>query len=118
MNNVNIKIPKIDYQIISLSVKEDGVESQLGENDKIYMTVASSPNTEEYIFQKSLDNGISYNSETEKYEIEILSEDTKDMEVNKPYGYDITIYYDGDKPKQKVIGTFEITDKYTFVEVV
>lgn len=117
MSTVNIKIPKIDYQVISLNIKEDGQTSQLGENDNIYMTVSNSPNQAEYIFQKSLGHGIEYNAETEKYDIEILSDDTKDMQVNKQYGYDITIYYEGTKPKQKVIGIFQVTDKYTFVDI-
>ena len=73
------------------------------------------------IFQKSLNNGITYNEETKKYEIEITSEDTEKMQMGENagiYGYDITIYYGGNKPKQKVIGHFKIGTKYTLNEVV
>ena len=114
----NIEIPKLDYQIIVLNIKENGQSVQLGEDDLIFFTVSNNPGTENYKFQKSLENGITYNSTTKKYEIEITSQDTKELTLNVKYGYDITIYYDGDKPKQKVIGTFMITDKFTVNEVI
>ena len=116
VKQVNITIPRLDYKAIPLSIKENGQLVELGENDLLFMTVSKSPYSE-YEFQKSLDNGITYNSTTKKYIIEITSEDTKDLEYGYEYGYDITIYYDGDKPKQKIIGTFSITDKYTVNEV-
>lgn len=114
---INIEIPKIDYLLIPMSIKENGELVQLGENDNLYLTIANSPNSKEYKIQKTLNKGITYNQETGKYEIEFTSEDTKNLSYNVKYGYDITIYYDGNKPKQKVIGTFKITDKYTLEEV-
>ena len=117
IKKVDITIPKLDYKAIPLSIKENGQLVELGENDLLYMTVAKSP-YKDYTFQKSLENGITYDSITKKYIIEITSNDTKDLEYGYDYGYDITIYYDGNKPKQKIIGTFTITDKYTVNEVV
>lgn len=111
----NIEIAKQNYKIINLSVKKDGKAIKLGKNDLIFMTVGSDEKTK---FQKTLGNGISYNEDTKKYEIEIKSEDTKNMEINSKYGYDITIYYDGDKPSQKIIGEFIINKSYTLNEVV
>ena len=52
-----------------------------------------------------------------KQEIEINSEDTKQLAMDIQYGYDITIYYGGNKPKQKVIGKIKIGKKYTLNEV-
>ena len=118
VRNFNIEIPKQDYLIISLAIKKDGEVIKLNENDLIFMTVKKSADNEEIIFQKSLTNGISYNEETRKYDIEIKSEDTSGLTMRKSYGYDITIYYDGDKPKQKIIGKFVIGDKYTLEKVV
>lgn len=115
VKNYDIVIPKQDYQIIELRINEG---QELSENDLIFMTVKRYATDTKIVFQKSLESGISYNQETEKYEIEITSNDTKDMEMKTEYGYDITIYYDGDKPKQKVIGKFKIGDKYTLNEVV
>lgn len=82
------------------------------------MTVKRFASNETFEFQKSLNNGISYNEETKKYEIEINGEDTKNMKMDTPYGYDITVYYDKDKPKQKIIGEFKLGKKYTLNEVV
>lgn len=116
IKNYDITIPKINYQIISLSIMENGQAVKLKENDLMYMTVKTFPENEEVIFQKSLGNGITFNEETMKYEIEILPGDTRDLKL-KDYGYDITIYYEGDKPKQKVIGKFTVCEQYTLNEV-
>ncbi len=113
----NISIPKMDYQIISVSAVEGEIQSKLSDNDLMFMTVKRDPDKEDYEFQKSLGNGITYNEQTKKYEIEITSDDTKNMSTRKSYGYDITVYYDGDKPKQKIKGSFTIKDKYTLNEV-
>lgn len=110
-------MPKKDYLIICFSIKENGENVKLGENDLLFMTVSSSPNKDNYKFQKSLDNGITYNEDTGKYEIEINSEDTNDLKYKFPYGYDITVYYDGNKPSQKVVGEFKVTNKYTLNDV-
>lgn len=114
----NIEIPKQDYQLISLAIKKDGQSTKLADNDLIFMTVRSYANDDKIIMQKSLNNGISYNEETQKYEIEINSEDTKELRMGEKYGYDITVYYDSNKPKQKIIGLLIISDKYTLNEVV
>lgn len=117
----DIEIPKMDYQIIEVSIKEDGQLIELGATDEIYFTVKKNPNDTTPILQKTLEDGITYNEDTGKYEIEIQSDDTKDMvmgEINGIYGYDITIYYGGTKPKQKVIGSLKISNKYTLNEVV
>lgn len=114
----NIELPKQDYLLIELTITNENEESiKLGENDLIYMTVRKDAGSGEIKFQKSLENGITFNEETKKYEIEINSEDTKDLKINTSYGYDITVYYNGNKPKQKVIGTLKIGEKYTLNEV-
>lgn len=115
---INIEIPKQDYQIISVSIKKDGKATKLNDNDLIFMTVKSYANSDKILMQKSLENGIRYNEITNKYDIEINSIDTKDFLMGKIYGYDITIYYDKNKPKQKILGDFKITDKYTLNEVI
>jgi hypothetical protein len=118
VKKLDIKIPKMDYQIISLTVKKDGEEIKLGSNDLIFMTVRDTVYSKGYVFQKSLEKGISYNTTTNKYEIVIDSSDTANMECEKKYGYDIVIYFDGNKPKQQVVGTFTLQQKYTLNEVV
>ena len=117
VKRIDIEIPKMDYQIIRLAIKKGDEVTKLDEKDEIYMTVKRHANNEEIKFQKTLENGITYNEETGKYEIEINSEDTKQLSMDTAYGYDITIYYEGDKPKQKVIGTLKVGKKYTLNEV-
>ena len=118
IKKTNIELPKQDYLLIELTITNENEESiKLEENDLIYMTVRKDAGSGEIKFQKSLENGITFNEESKKYEIEINSEDTKDLITKTSYGYDITVYYDGNKPKQKVIGTLEIGKKYTLNEV-
>ena len=118
IKKTNIELPKQDYLMIEVTINNENEEHvKLGENDFIYMTVRKDANSGEIKFQKSLENGITFNEETKKYEIEINSEDTKDLKINTSYGYDITVYYNGKKPKQKVIGTLKIGEKYTLNEV-
>ena len=112
----DIEIPKLDYYTLSVGIKEnpnDTAYIELGENDLMYMTVSSNPGDTSYKFQKSLSDGIVYNSETGKYDITIDSDDTENLEQGVVYGYDITIYYGGNKPRQKVIGNFKIGKKFT-----
>ncbi len=110
----DIKIPKEDYQIISVGFLDTQKQlTPLGNDDLLFMTVRHSPEDEEFKFQKTLENGIVYNQDTGKYDITINSIDTKELLLNEEYGYDITVYYDGIKPKQKVVGKFIVTDKFT-----
>lgn len=114
----NIRIPKKNYAVISLAIIRDGERTQLGENDLIFFSVKENLNSDTYKMQKTLGNGIEYNEDTGNYDITFESDDTNDFDMNKNYGYDITIYYDGNKPSQQVIGTFRVTTKYTLNEVV
>lgn len=116
----NIEIPKLDYYVLSLGIKRNSNDEEyieLGSNDLIFMTVSREAGDTTYKFQKSLSNGIAYNSETGKYDITINSADTADLAFGVEYGYDITIYYGGDKPRQKVVGTLKIGKKFTVNEV-
>lgn len=117
VKKINIEIPKQNYMIIPFAVTRDGEKIKLDDDDLIFMTVKSSYKNEEYKFQKSLNNGITYNEDTKSYDIEINSNDTKDLIMNHDYEYDITIYYGGNKPKQKVVGLFKVGKKYTLNEV-
>lgn len=118
VKKINIEIPKLDYQIISVGILDsNGQLVELGANDLIFMTVGLAANSEEYKIQKTLSNGIVFNNNTNKYDITINSSDTQNLEMGVNYGYDITIYYNGNKPKQKVIGEFKIGKKFTLNEV-
>lgn len=116
----DIEFPKTNYQTIYFGIRDKITKDliKLNDEDLIFMTVKHSPEDEDFKFQKSLQDGITFDEELRKYIIEINTKDTKDLLLNVDYGYDITVYYSGNKPKQKVIGKFKVTDNYTSNEVV
>lgn len=118
MKKLDIIIPKCDCVSLPFIYKLNGEVCQLKETDLIYFSVKRNLLEKEYLIQKSLNDGIIYNSEAEKYFIEINYEDTVNLNMNDTYLYDLVIYYDGNKPSQKLYGTFQIGPKVTLNEVV
>lgn len=118
MKQLDIVIPKCDYLSIPFSYKVNNEPAQLEKTDIIYFSLKEKLSSEEYIFQKTLNNGITYSEEEEKYYIEIYYEDTKNLVMGANYLYDLTIYYEGNKPVQKLFGNFKIGPKITLNEVV
>lgn len=118
IKELDITIPKCDYLAIPFSYRKNGENIKLGKNDLIFFSVKKNKNSEEYVFQKKLGNGITFDSVNTKYLIEINYEDTKNVEIGNNLLYDIVIYYDGRKPVQKVVGKLEIGLKLTMNEVV
>mgnify|MGYP001772254867 CR=1 FL=1 len=116
MKEYNIEFPRGDYKIILFSIKKNGELVKLSENDLLFMSVKERESRKEYVFQKTLNDGIKYNEDTKKYEIEINYKDTIDC-PSKEMQYDITVYYDGNKPKQLVKGKFILGTKFTVNEV-
>lgn len=114
IKQVHIELPKQDYRLIELSITKNEENVKLAENDKIFMTAKAKKDDkdDEAVFKKSLNNGIKYNESTQKYEIEILSEDTENTYMTQTLYFDIVIVCNG-KVKQKAIGTIKIGDKYT-----
>lgn len=58
--------------------------------DSAYFSVKEKVEDTEYIFQKTLEDGITINSDGSLY-VRIAPEDTEDMTVNKKYKYDLEI---------------------------
>lgn len=115
MRQYNITMPKRTYRVISVAVRRNGDLIKLDDDDIMVMTVKKDCEDSYYKFRKSVGNGIRYNETTKLYDIEIESEDTKDCIVDIPYGYDITVFYGGNKPKQKAVGEFRVTKQYSEV---
>ena len=118
LKTYDISFPKMDYLRISLAIKKNEQNTKLSDSDLIYFTVRDKVYSEKIIFQKTLEDGITYNETTGKYEITIESIDTQKMDMEKKYGYDITIYFDKNKPKQQIVGNFTLSRKYTLNEVI
>ena len=60
----DIRIPKMDYKIISLSVLENGVLTKLNDNDLIFMTVRPFIDSKKITFQNFISWPITDKSET------------------------------------------------------
>lgn len=82
--------------------------------DKVYFTVKTSEYKKSVLFQKTFENGITFDEETGWYTIEILPEDTNDLNFDT-YIYDIEIIKDS-KPKTIKIDKFIVTKEVTFAE--
>lgn len=118
VKQLDITIPKCDYLAIPFSIKKNNEKVELGEKDLLFFSVKIKDSDKEYVFQKTLNDGIIFDSEKNRYLIEIDYEDTKDLCIGTKLIYDITIYYNGTKPSQKVIGVLEIGRKVTLNEVI
>lgn len=118
MQNIDITIPKCDYLGIPFIYKINGRQTRLRENDIIYFSVKRNLSDEEYLIQKTLNNGIEFNEEEEKYYIIFNYDDTKELNIGSIYVYDLVIYYDGNKPIQKIFGNIKIGPKVTLNEVI
>lgn len=118
MKKLDIIIPKQDYLNLPIVYKVNGEVSTLGETDLMFFSVKSNLVSDEYLIQKSLGNGITYDATEEKYYLEIDSNDTINLNMNDTYLYDLTIYYEGTKPMQKLYGQFKIGPKVTLNEVI
>lgn len=82
--------------------------------DKLYFTVKSNYYTKDYLFQKSLENGISFSEEDYFYRFTINPEDTDGLDYGN-YVYDIETI--SDKTVKTIAkGTLEIKEEVTFAE--
>ena len=117
MKELDITIPKCDYAGIPFAYKVNGKCAKLEESDIVYFSVKKRLSDNEYLIQKTLDNGIAFNEDEQKYYITFNYADTKEMEMGTTYIYDLTIYYEGTKPIQKLFGNLKIGPKVTLNEV-
>lgn len=109
---MNLKFPRGDYRKIIIK----NILEPLEENDMLIMSVKENIHSEDYKFQKTLDNGISFNETINRYEIEINNDDTKDLEMDTLYVFDIVIVYEGTKPRT-TFGYLTLTKDVTTDEV-
>lgn len=109
---MNLKFPRGDYRKIIIK----NITEQLGANDKLIMSVKKDVHSDDYLFQKTLEEGISFNSLINSYEIEINNEDTKGLEMDTPYVFDIVVVYGGTKPRT-TFGNITLTKDVTTNEV-
>lgn len=82
--------------------------------NKIYFTVKASEYKNAVLFQKTFENGITFDEKTGWYTIEILPEDTNNLNFGT-YIYDIEIINDN-KPKTIKIDNFIVTREVTYAK--
>lgn len=93
-----------DYKVIPVKLLKDKQPYQLNSNENIYFSLKRHSIDDDYIIQKQLNRGIEWNSEKQKYIIEILPEDTKNLELYSEevvFQFDVVIVYEGTKPLTK-----------------
>ena len=89
-NSKTYNISMVRGDTLSFAFEISGVDNI----DTAFFSVKVNPNDNVYVFQKSLDNGISL-VETGKYRVRVCPEDTEDIEVGC-YHYDLEISVNGD----------------------
>lgn len=83
-----------DTLLIPVVIRKNNEPSQLQENQNLIFSLKKFSGDDEYILQKSLNKGITWDNQTQRYTIRIEHEDTKDMKLNyesKVFQYDVTI---------------------------
>ncbi|WP_298061733.1 hypothetical protein [uncultured Rikenella sp.] len=81
--------------------------------NKLYFTIKYSNTDENILIQKTLKNGIKYNTNDKYYYITINPEDTNNLPYGKYY-YDIEVIKDNNYKQTIAIGEINITSEVTF----
>jgi hypothetical protein len=110
---MDFEFPRGDTKIFKFNLKDkNGEELSLSNTDKLFFTVKKSTKTDIVIFQKTLGNGIEYQSDN-YYHVTINSDDTAEL----PYGtymYDIELKTATGIVKTLILGTITLTDEVTW----
>ena len=107
-----MKIRRGDYKLFKFQRKNKKKEIITDLPNKMYFTVKENEYKEKALFQKTLENGITYTTNDNYYHIEILPEDTDNLAYGN-YKYDIEIIYDSTKRKTLIVDELEITEEIT-----
>ncbi|MGN1352219.1 MAG: hypothetical protein ACI4VE_05555 [Clostridia bacterium] len=106
MKNI-LSIVRGDTQALELEITDNNTPTTV---DSIYFTVKNDTNTDEVLFQKKLNDGISLTDNI--YNIIIDPSDTDELDYGR-YAYDIEIIKNSVK-KTILVGILEISEEVTF----
>ena len=115
----NINITRGDTNIITFTILgENGEKYVIDELDRIYFTVKDSFSNTKCVIQKTLDNGITYNTDTEEYEIELTNDCTCTLPFCRMvYDIEVVIVREGKKLVKTIVkGYLTITEEATHKE--
>lgn len=107
-----MKIRRGNYKIIKFQRKNKNGEVITDLPDKMYFSVKNNFDEKDTLFQKKLNDGITYDEETNYYFVELKQDDTEGLDYGT-YDYDIKIIYGTDKPKTLIVDKLEITEVVT-----
>lgn len=91
MNSTDFNISMVKGDTLSFGIEIEGLDQDL---DSAFFSCAGAQPTTEYVFQKSLGDGIT-KVETGKYRVRVAPEDTADAEAGF-YFYDLQIGVNSD----------------------
>ena len=119
MKTQNINLIRGDTNIITFTlVGENGDAFVVDEQDKLYFTVKETVYDTEPIIQKTLDRGITFNTDTEEYEIEVTNECTCNLPFcTFVYDIELVVIRDGKRLVKTIVkGNFTISEEVTHKE--
>lgn len=92
---MEIVLTRGDTQVYTFTIKTDSGENYvLGEEDKLYFTVKKNWFDKGCVLQKTFGNGITYNSGTKEYEIDMTHDCTCNLDCCD-YVFDIELIVNG-----------------------
>lgn len=116
MNDLHIEFYRGDYFEYRFQIlDDDGQIVHLGENENLFLSVKREYKSTEYLLQKKLNNGITWEEENNCYLVKFENADTQDSFTGE-FVFDIVIVYEGTKPETHT-GTFELLSDVTRNEV-
>lgn len=111
-----IEITRGDHKSYKFLRKTKDGEIITEKPQKMYFTVKKSFYQSEFLFQKRLDEGITYTEQDYYYHFEIKPEDTDGLNFGDDYVFDIEIIEQNGKKKTIAKGKIKITEEVTFAE--
>ncbi len=114
MKNSILSMTRGDSEKIKFCRKNDLGEIILEKVDKVYFTVKKNSYISKFVFQKTLEDGITFDNEG-YYHIEIKPNDTEDLEF-RDYLFDIEIMIGENYKKTISKGTLRIEEEITHKE--
>ena len=109
-----IIFPRGDTKKLKFKINIDETPYVPASGDRIYLTVKTRPNVDEFKIQKVYPETITYNSEDNYFRLTIEPEDTNDLKVMEYY-YDIQAnLIENNFVKTFIVSTLTLSDEITF----
>lgn len=112
---LSIEITRGDTKSFKFARKNMNGEIITAKPQKMYITFKNSFYQKDFLFQKRLDDDISYTDTDNYYHFQINPEDTNNLNFGNNYVFDIEII-DNNKVKTIAKGTLKITEEVTSAE--